>query len=107
MYQPDDVSAAPPGNRLGVASMILGVVGVISSWLVIGVVFGIAALAAGLAARARIVRGEANNRGMATAGIVLGVVAIVVGLAALTLTAVNLFYFRHHVCTAPPGSPPC
>jgi len=121
MDQPDDsaaVSSGPPGagygaaavpprNGLGIASLILGVVAVCTSWLVIGVLFGITALAVGLAARARVTYGEANNRGIATAGIVLGIVAVVLGLAALAIVAVDLLYFRHHVCTTPPGSPPC
>jgi len=101
-----------PRNGLGVVSLVLGVVGVVTSavtiWPTIGLLFGIAALAVGLAARARVKRGEANNRGIAIAGIVLGVAAIVIGLASLALNAVDLFYyFRHHVCTTPPGSPPC
>ncbi len=105
-------SVISPRNGLGVVSLVLGVVGVVTSavstWPTIGVLFGIAALAVGLAARARVKRGEANNRGIAIAGIVLGVAAIVIGLAALVLTAMDLFYyFRHHVCTTPPGSPPC
>jgi hypothetical protein len=121
MSRPDDgpaVSSPPPGarygaaasshrNGLGIVSLILGVVALVTSWLVVGVLFGIAALAVGLAARARVTRGEANNRGIAIAGIALGVVAIAVGLAALGLAAADLLYFRHHVCTSPPGSPPC
>jgi hypothetical protein len=104
-------SVISPRNGLGVVSLVLGVVGVVISavtiWPTIGVFLGIAALAVGLAARARVKRGKANNRGIAIAGIVLGVAAIVLGLASLALTAVDLFYnFRHNVCTTP-GSPPC
>jgi hypothetical protein len=99
--------ASPHRNRLGVVSLILGGVAIATSWLVIGLFFGFAALATGLAARARVTRGEANKRGTAIAGIALGVVAIVVGLVALGLVAADQFYFRHHVCTTPPGSPPC
>jgi hypothetical protein len=81
--------ASPHRNRLGVVSLILGGVAVATSWLAIGLFFGIAALATGLAARARVKRGEADNRGTAIAGIALGAVAIVVGLVALGLVAAD------------------
>jgi hypothetical protein len=99
--------AGPHRNRLGVVSLILGGVAIATSWLAIGLFFGTAALATGLAARARVKRGEANNRGTAIARTALGAVAIVVGPVALGLVAADQLYFRRHVCTTPPGSPPC
>jgi ABC-type phosphate transport system permease subunit len=72
-----------PRNELGVASVILGVVALISCWLLIGVPFGIAAVITGDFARRRVQRGEANNPRTAIAGIVLGVVAMVAGLVAI------------------------
>jgi len=99
-----DGGASPYRNGLGIVSLILGVVALGTSWLVIGVPFGIAALAVGLAARARVTRGEANNRGIAISGMALGVLAIVVDIA---VVAVHVLYFSHHVCESPAGSPPC
>jgi hypothetical protein len=102
---PPSAAIAPPAprNGLGVASLVLGVIGLVTSWLVVGALVGVAAFAVGLAARARVLRGEANNRGTAVAGIVLGLLAIVVGLAVLAMVLVEMLYFKHHVCTARPG----
>src|ERR1700739_5034675 len=65
-----------PRNQVGVASLILGVVALITCWLLIGVPFGIAAVITGDTARRRVQRGEANNPRTAIAGIALGAVAI-------------------------------
>ena len=78
MSQPD-----APRNQFGVASLLVGLVAVMTCWLLIGVPFGIAAVITGDIARRRVRRGEANNPGIATAGIVLGVVAIGAGLVAI------------------------
>jgi uncharacterized membrane protein len=71
-----------PRNQLGVASLLLGMVALISCWLLIGVAFGIAAVVTGAIARRRVQRGEADNPRTAMAGMVLGGVSIVAGLAA-------------------------
>ncbi len=73
----------PPRNEVGVASLILGLVGLISCWLLIGTFFGIAAVVTGDIARGRVKRGEADNPRIALAGVVLGTVAIVAGLASI------------------------
>lgn len=72
-----------PRNEFGVASLILGLVALITCWLLVGVPFGIAAVITGDIARRRVQRGVANNPRIATAGIVLGVVAIIAGLTAI------------------------
>jgi hypothetical protein len=72
-------------DKVGVASVLLGVVALVTSWVVVGIGFGVAAVVTGFVARARVKRGEASTSGAATAGIVLGVVSIVVGLAAAGL----------------------
>ena len=72
-----------PRNEFGVASLLLGVVALMTCWLMIGVPFGIAAVITGDTARRRVQRGVANNPRTATAGIALGAVAIVAGLAAI------------------------
>lgn len=78
MTQPD-----LPQNQFGVASLILGLLGLMTCWLLIGVPFGLAAVITGDIARRRVQRGEANNPRIALAGIILGVVAIVAGLAGI------------------------
>ncbi len=72
-----------PQNQFGVASVLLGLVGLLTCWLLLGVPFGIAAVVTGDIARRRVGRGEANNPRTAVAGMVLGAIAIVAGLVAI------------------------
>jgi hypothetical protein len=81
---------APPGprNGLGVASLVVGIVALLSSWTIFGgLALGVIAATMGASARGRFRRGQATNGGVAIAGIVLGIVAavapiiILVGLA--------------------------
>jgi len=70
-----------PKNGLGIASLIIAIVGLLFVWTVAGgLILGIVAVVIGLAARGRVKRGEADNGGVAIAGIVLGLLAIVVSL---------------------------
>lgn len=78
MRQPEQ-----PRNEMGVASLLVGLVALVTCWLLIGVPFGIAAVITGDLARRRVQRGEANNPRMALAGMVLGVVSIAAGLVAI------------------------
>ncbi len=78
MSQPD-----APRNEVGVASLLVGVVALLTCWLLIGVPFGVAAVITGDIARRRVQRGEANNPRIAMAGIVLGAVSIAAGLVAI------------------------
>ncbi|OBH40563.1 DUF4190 domain-containing protein [Mycobacterium mantenii] len=72
-----------PRNEVGVASVLLGLVGLVTCWLLLGVPFGIAALVTGDIARRRVARGKANNFRTAVTGMVLGTIAIVAGLVAI------------------------
>jgi hypothetical protein len=89
-YQPGPYPPAPPpfsgfppaptapGNGLGVASLVVGIVALLAMWTLFGsVALGIVAVALGATARGRVRRGQATNGGIAIAGIVLGVVAAV------------------------------
>jgi hypothetical protein len=72
---------ASPQNGLGTASLLIVIVALTTVWSVFdGVIFGSVAVAIGFAARGRVKRGEATNRGVTVTGIVLGIVSIVVGL---------------------------
>lgn len=72
-----------PRNEFGVVALLLGLVGVVTCWLLLGVPFGIAAVVTGDVARRRVARGEANNPRTAVAGMVLGAIAILAGLVAI------------------------
>jgi hypothetical protein len=74
--------AAAPRNGLGVAALVVAILGLVSSFSVAGgVILGIVAVVLGFVGRARVKKGEANNGGIALAGIILGVLGIVIGLA--------------------------
>jgi hypothetical protein len=62
----------------------LGVIGLATSLLVVGGLFGIAAIAFGIRGRSLARRGWATNPGVATAGMAIGVLAL--------LTAVTFGY---------------
>ncbi|WP_030544069.1 DUF4190 domain-containing protein [Streptomyces albus] len=89
------VPPLPPRNGLGTAALVLGLVGLVMGvipfmfWL--GAILGIIALALGLTGRGKAKRGEATNKGMATAGAVLGPVAVVLSvvMGVVTVMAVD------------------
>ncbi|MCX5393497.1 DUF4190 domain-containing protein [Streptomyces sp. NBC_00094] len=80
----------PPQNNngMGTASMVLGILAVALSFCsygILGLILGGVALPLGIAGRKRHLRGEANNRGQAVAGITLGSIGIALGLAGIAL----------------------
>jgi hypothetical protein len=82
----------PPGapkNGVGIASLVLAIVALLSVWTVfVAVVLGPAAVVVGIIGRGRVKRGTANNGGVAIAGIALGALAIIVGVAFIPIYTV-------------------
>jgi hypothetical protein len=79
-------SLAGPRNGLGIAALVLAVVASLCVWSVLGgVIFGIVAVVIGFLGWRRVKRTEANNGGVAIAGIVLGSIAVIVGLAFIAI----------------------
>lgn len=76
-----------PKNSLAVWSLVLGIVSFVLSC---GLLTGIPAVLVGNSAKKAVERGEANNGGMATAGIILGWIAIALSVLGLILFAVLL-----------------
>ena len=72
-------------NGLGIAALVLGILALLTGLVFIGGLLGLIAIVLGFLGRGRVKRGEADNGGMAIAGIVLGVIGIV--LAGLALAA--------------------
>ncbi|HYO01525.1 MAG TPA: DUF4190 domain-containing protein [Mycobacterium sp.] len=71
-----------PRNGPGTAALVVAIAGLVFCWSVVGgIVCGVVAVILGLRGRGRAARGEANNGGIATAGMALGLVAVVVSLA--------------------------
>ncbi|BCI53686.1 hypothetical protein NIIDNTM18_29640 [Mycolicibacterium litorale] len=75
-----------PKNGLGIASLVVAIVGLLSVFG--GILLGIVAVILGFLGRGRAKRGEATNGGVAMAGIILGFLGIVVGVVAIALTVV-------------------
>ena len=83
------VQRGPVKNGLGIAALVLGILGLLTSLFVIGGALGLIAIILGVMGLGRVKRGEATNRGMAIAGIVLGVLSVL--LAALVAFGVATF----------------
>lgn len=82
--------ARPARNGLGIAALILGVIGAVSGlipflfWL--AGILGLIALILGLAGRGRAKRGEATNKGMATFGAALGLISLILTVVGAVIT---------------------
>jgi hypothetical protein len=75
-----------PRNGLGTAALVCGIVGVVLCFtVVLGIVLGVLALVFGLIGRGRAKRGEATNRGHATAGVVLGIIGVVLSIVFIVI----------------------
>jgi hypothetical protein len=72
-----------PRNGLGVGALVLGILALITSVSLLGLLFGSLTVGLGLAAWDRVVRGEATNRKTTITAMVLAMVAIIIGLVAL------------------------
>ncbi|MGW6569872.1 DUF4190 domain-containing protein [Streptomyces sp. NPDC054975] len=81
-----------PRNGLGVAALVLGIVGLLfglfplTFWL--GAILGILALIFGIIGHGRARKGEATNKGAALSGIILGALALVASIAWVIFFAV-------------------
>jgi len=78
-------------NGLGIAALVLGILALLSTITVVGgLLFGLIALILGIIGRGRAKRGEADNGGMALAGIILGAVSMVLSIVVI-VAGVALF----------------
>ncbi|GHH16355.1 DUF4190 domain-containing protein [Streptomyces lanatus] len=71
-----------PSNGMGTTGLVLGIIGLVCSltfflWF-FGVILGILGIIFGAIGRGKANRGEATNKGAATAGLVCGIVATVI-----------------------------
>ena len=80
-YSGDTPPPTGPKNGLGIAALVIAIIGLGFCWTVVGgVILGVSAVIIGFVARGRVKRREATNGGVAIAGIVLGFLAIIVSL---------------------------
>ncbi|MEV6671502.1 hypothetical protein [Streptomyces sp. NPDC051162] len=84
-YGPGWQQPAPAaGNSLGVAALVLGIIGtVLSPTVFLGVVLGILAIIFGGIGRSKVSNGEADNGGQSLAGLILGGVGLVASVLML------------------------
>jgi uncharacterized membrane protein len=69
---------------MGVASLVLGIIGLLFA----GVILGVLAIIFGNIGMNRAKRGEATNGGMAKAGLILGIIGVVLG--AITIAVFSI-----------------
>ncbi|MFI5762936.1 DUF4190 domain-containing protein [Streptomyces sp. NPDC051563] len=74
---------APKSNGFGITALVLGIIAVVSCYF--GLLFGVPAVIFGVLARGKAKRGEADNGGMALAGIITGAVGIVISCVFIAL----------------------
>ncbi|MFE3741919.1 DUF4190 domain-containing protein [Streptomyces sp. NPDC059134] len=73
-----------PSNGMGITALVLGILAVVTfCFWGIGIILGVLALIFGFVGRGRAQRGEANNAGMALAGIILGAIGALLSAAFL------------------------
>lgn len=84
MTQPPEDS---PRNGLGIAALVLGVVGVLLGVIVIGIVPSILSVIFGAIGVRRVKRGVASNRRQAWAGLILGLIGFAFGVLVLVFLA--------------------
>ena len=72
-----------PQNGLGIASLVTAIIGLLT--VIGGIILGIVAIILGFLGRDRVNRGEADNGGVATAGIILGFLGIIVSLVVIAI----------------------
>ena len=69
-------------NGIGLASLVTALVALVATFTIFGgIALGLVAVVLGVIGRMRVKRGEADNGGVAVAGIIVGVVAILVSVA--------------------------
>jgi hypothetical protein len=74
-----------PQNSLGTAALVLGIIAIPFGFLVFGGGLGALAVVLGIAGRARVRRGEANNGGVALAGIIAGALGFLIAAAVVVV----------------------
>ncbi|MDR3660307.1 MAG: DUF4190 domain-containing protein [Mycobacterium sp.] len=81
-----------PRNGIGIAALILGIAGLLTSWSVIGgLLFGLLAVTLGVIGTSRVKQGLANNGVVAAAGIALGALA---ALLAVVFIFIAVAFYR-------------
>lgn len=104
--------AAPTGNGLAVAALVLGILAVVLFWTIWGgIILGVLAVIFGAVGRGKAKLG-APNKGLATAGLVLGAAGLIGAVLFIALIATVLedsedVLDRIEYCLDNPNDPTC
>ncbi|WP_327255177.1 DUF4190 domain-containing protein [Streptomyces sp. NBC_01244] len=77
-------------NGFGITALVLGILSVVTCYL--GLLFGVPAIIFGVLGRGKAKRGEADNGGLALAGIITGAVGIVTSCVLIALVIFAVIY---------------
>ncbi|WP_226347082.1 DUF4190 domain-containing protein [Agilicoccus flavus] len=80
-----DPWAPRPSAALAITALVLGVLGFLGSWLVLGAILGLVAVIVGIVAVVKARKGRARGTGMAIGGIVLGVLSMIIAGALVAM----------------------
>ena len=83
-YQPT------PSSALAIASLILGIIGLLSGWLIFGGALGLVGVILGIVALVKVKNGTASGKGMAIGGIVTGALGMILAAVVLILGMIGI-----------------
>ena len=83
-YQPT------PSSALAIASLILGIIGLLSGWLIFGGALGLVGVILGIVALVKVKNGTASGKGMAIGGIVTGALGMIISVVVLILGLIGI-----------------
>lgn len=83
-YQPK------PGSALAIASLILGIIGLLTGWLIFGGALGLVGVILGIVALVKVKNGTASGKGMAIGGIVTGALGMIGAVVMLILGMIGI-----------------
>lgn len=93
-------------NGLGTAGMVLGILALVLCWTTWpGIILGILAIIFSALGRGRAKRGEASNRGQATAGLVCGIIGTVLSIVVIIFVLAVLDKAKSCLDQYPDGGP--
>lgn len=78
-----------PGSGLAIASLVSGILGILTGIFIYGVALGLAGIVLGIVALVQVRRGAASGKGLAIGGIVTGVVSFVVAAVTIAVIVLN------------------
>ena len=78
-YQPT------PSSALAIASLVLGIIGLLTGLMIFGAVLGLVGVILGIVALVKVKNGTASGKGMAIGGIVTGALGMIAAVAMVVL----------------------